>query len=376
MPLDQAMQKGTQEQSDTRCANAVDDLPFLSAAQARPQSRESLLKFRPTTLDLPTQPASNALDDRAYNTLHQREKSFMIRLYLRSIVAVLALTFGFVVSAHATNGYTNSLTCACSTTSDFTNAAAGYDAAYDKQNVTYIISSTTTAKTAYVYVTGSIQYVTDPATGWQFPAWVPQSATPVDATGASIGGLNATQQALIYAAIDTGVFGDRNTPMQLNENIPSFPWGSFVCTAGSCMSDSDITTYLNTSIGADWLNNNLADGKIVRVVFRDGSTADFIFHKGQNGQPGTFTWDGDAWDSAGNKINRDGSHVANPSTAGGTGGGYNTLNAFAQDIYADTTLSYILRSLAQCVAEEQVWLTTDPAHPVLLSSGYHWTPCQ
>jgi hypothetical protein len=126
------------------------------------------------------------------------------------------------------------------------------------------------------------------------------TATPVNASGASIAGESEAQQESFYGTLDQTLFGlERSNPFILNINKSASPGGlkSFINSS----SDLPISNYIAGLMAPGGLfpgGVELTAGAIITVDFPDGSKAEFVYTPGGNPP---YTWNGNAWNSSGQK---------------------------------------------------------------------------
>jgi hypothetical protein len=224
----------------------------------------------------------------------------------RAVIAGLAVALVFS-PAHALNGGTRVISCACQTTADF-NTAARADNSLWQGNLTYSVVSTSKAETALMQVAG--EWV-----GTKEPIWRVTAATPIDSSGNSLAGNSESANESYFAAFDQVLFGaNRSAPQMVNE--PADYAGSFINSL-----DEEVVPGISNALIQMGVNPaTIAVGTLITVKFADGTTAQYI--KASSTSSYQWTWTGVAHNSAGKLIHRDGSLVVNPNTAGNGSGSF------------------------------------------------------
>src|SRR5262249_48080215 len=143
-----------------------------------------------------------------------------------------------VDSAHALNGNIYVTDCACQTTSDF--ASAAIQASNDQGwGGTYLVSSTSQAKTALMQVHG--KHLIDK---FGNDYWLASSALPMDNSGNSLGGQSESAQESFYQTYDQVTYtADRTNPLQIVLPTTSIV-PSFVCLPDGCNTDVQVSQIL------------------------------------------------------------------------------------------------------------------------------------
>lgn len=216
--------------------------------------------------------------------------------------------------ASALNGDIDVLSCACQTTSQF-SAAAVQESNYNGWGGSYMVVSSTVGSSALMQVHG--KHLID-KNGNDY--WLASSADPLDDAGNSLAGQSESAQESYYQTFDQTTFGvNRSAPTKVNEP-PDY--------AGSFINSSEEEVIPGTGNALIHMGINPASiqpGTVITVVFEDGTTAQYV--KVSNTATYQWTWNGIAHDKAGHRINRNGTLVSNPNTAG-SGSGHAQVTGF------------------------------------------------
>jgi hypothetical protein len=258
---------------------------------------------------------------------------FKKRLLILAAATAVASMCG---PASAVNGNTYVMSCACSTSADFLQAA-GAQAKADEGGGTFLLVSTTQSTSAYVAVFGG--FVAQQGDTF----WKVQNKYAVDESGNSLAGNTESQNQAYFAALDQTVFGTSRTLLAANKapvsvNLDPMWQSSFINSI-----DEEVGPGIDQALlakGIVWAD--LPTGTIVTVVFQDGTKAQFIKVEQSSDH---WVWAGKAWNSQGKLINRGGSLVANPNSSGAGGGGASITVGQAQ---------FGLASQALCTWEQSV----------------------
>jgi hypothetical protein len=252
--------------------------------------------------------------------------------------------------AHAYNGYTYVNVCSCATTTDFTNAAYNTATSHHQIGVnTFTLVSTTTPRSAYIQITGSVIYL-DGVFVWQ-----PGAAIPVDSTGASIASETESEKEAFYGSLDQTLFNtSRDTPI-FSTSSQYFP-GSFINSTDTQVS-ADIDNFLES------MGIGVGVGSTFTAVFADGTSAEFTAQPTGTNPP--WKWNGVAHNKQKQPINRNGTVIKNPNTSG-TGGGSLTAPGFG----SGSTWSWLLDGGNDCFVSGYIYL---PDGSSFGSNG--WGPC-
>ena len=224
--------------------------------------------------------------------------------------------------------YVHVASCKCATTADFTGAAAnraianaygpfGGTAGTPILAGTMTMISSTTARSAYVYVTLEII----PARDGQRATIVPTSLTPIDANGKSLAGESESARESVYGAIDINLMAaDRSDPnVAIGVTLPGF----------FSHDDAEISaSFFDQSSQA----SNFPEGTILTLIYGDGSGIVAVYQ---------LFWTGDGshtranfsldWLSAtqnGKPINRNGTPL-DSHPPGGSADGTVQVNGYA-----------------------------------------------
>lgn len=259
--------------------------------------------------------------------------------------------------AMAINGYTYVSACGCSTTADFVGAAktvsaSNHPAGVGSATATYTLISTTTARSAYIQITGQGVYSVQAHT----ITWVVTAATPVDSTGTSIASQTESAQESFYGTLDGTLLGmNRSGPLAIN--VSDTYAASFINSI-----DEEVGPGIDLALaqlGIPW--SGLPLNTPITVKFSDGTTAIYIK---TNPSSDHWQWSGIAHNKNNQLINRDGSLRSNPNTAG-IGGGSVSVPGFGPG----AGLSWLIDGGDQCFASSYVTIDGQEYG----SSG--WGPC-
>lgn len=266
-----------------------------------------------------------------------------LRTRLICLLTGLLFSCGFS-SAQAMNANTRTIHCAtCSTPSEFSAAASNDNNSNVQANAVYTVISDSQAMSAYVNVTGS---------WWPLPPtytsfiWVIDTHTPMAENGGALSVDLPTAQAQM-GVTDVGLFGytrNARTPNISTINMPSNYDSSFINS-----SDELDSPGIGFALGQMGVNpSSFPIGSKLTVVYPDGSKA--VFVKASNLATYQWVWDGiHAWNAQGKPINRSGTIIGNPNTAGG-GSGSATESATVLTSVGDTAAGlWILYQQQMCV---------------------------
>jgi hypothetical protein len=266
------------------------------------------------------------------------------------------LYFSAEESAQALNGYTYVSICSCATTGDFvaaaeTTAVSYHDVAGGSVVGTYSMISTTTARTAYIQVTGQGVLSQGHYT------WVVTAAIPINSSGASIASETESEQEAFYGALDQTLLGvNRSGP--LTANCPDSYSESFINSI-----DEEVGPGIDLALsqeGVSWAG--IPIGTVITVNFSDGTTAQYIK---TNNSTDHWAWNGVAHNKSGQPINRNGTVQTNPNTAG-TGGGSVTPPGFG----SGSTWTWLYTGGNDCYYSSYVTLPDGTDF-----GGGGWGPC-
>jgi hypothetical protein len=224
-------------------------------------------------------------------------------------LSILAATTAVVLMcgpALAINGNTWILSCACTTTAAFAQAA-GTAAKANEGGGTYLVVSTTNASSAYINVQGGFVF----QQGETF--WKVSNKYAMDANGNSLAGNTESANESYFASQDQVLWGaSRNGPMTVTE--PDERASSFINSL-----DVEVIPGIGEALLAKGIDQGFIEvGTVITVKFTDGTTAQYV--KISGGGTVQWMWNGVAHNKANKRIRRDGSVIDDPNTTGNGGG--------------------------------------------------------
>jgi hypothetical protein len=239
------------------------------------------------------------------------------KAFTRAVLFSVGILLGASSTALALNGNIYIVPCdTCSSIGSFDQAARAASSV-EVSPGTYIVSSRSTDRSAYVSITGTPRYRCDTVSGDCIQWLANLGSSVINQAGAVVG----SETELV--ATDNILFGRTRSvpPVTISPTFAS----SFINT----VSDAEIGPGISQALLAKGINPAfLAIGTVVMVKFADGTQAQFV--KTEN-TTNMWTWTGLAWDAQGRRIDRNGTLLTNPNTAG-IGSGAGTFDTLAGQV--------------------------------------------